>query len=372
MILNGNKDCFKSILKGEYIDKSMLISYTNSCLYAPANKFICVSRPRGFGKTYVAHMLTAYYSKGCDSHDLFSNLAISKEESYEKYINKFNVITLDIQAMIALNQGVKGVVNFIQKTICKELADVFCDVPFSKDNLVEAIFNIYSKTGQRIIFIIDDYDFLFLKYADEKEEIFAYFNLLRGLFKGAIGDSAVALAYLTGVIPIGRYESQTSLNNFDLISMLNTYRLGKFVGFTGEEVATLCQNHDIDFEKAKCWFGGYHLDGHEVFNPRSIMTLMRTGIYQSQFNETDPSCLIKAKISLFTGLEEDLRSLANGNPLKGIDITRFNNGNSVFSNKDSVIVYLIHLGYLAYNLEQYEVFIPNEDCKRKIIKILED
>lgn len=101
-------------------------------------------------KSYTANMLAAYYSKGCDSHDLFSKLEISKEESYEKYINKFNVITLDIQSMIALNQGAKGVVSYIQKSVCKELADEFSDIHFSKDNLVEAILNIFNKTNENL------------------------------------------------------------------------------------------------------------------------------------------------------------------------------------------------------------------------------
>ncbi len=178
-------------------------------------------------------MLAAYYSKGCDSHDLFSKLEISKEESYEKYINKFNVITLDIQSMIALNQGAKGVVSYIQKSVCKELADEFSDIHFSKDNLVEAILNIFNKANEKFVFILDEYDCLFRDYPNEKEEVKAYLNLLRGLFKGAIGDRAVALAYMTGIFQIGRYDTQSALNNFDQISMLNTFRLGKFVGFTG-------------------------------------------------------------------------------------------------------------------------------------------
>lgn len=178
-------------------------------------------------------MLAAYYSKGCDSHDLFSKLEISKEESYEKYINKFNVITLDIQSMIALNQGAKGVVSYIQKSVCKELADEFSDIHFSKDNLVEAILNIFNKTNEKFVFILDEYDCLFRDYPNEKEEVKAYLNLLRGLFKGAIGDRAVALAYMTSIFPIGRYDTQSALNNFNQISMLNTFRLGKFVGFTG-------------------------------------------------------------------------------------------------------------------------------------------
>lgn len=132
MYINDGKLNFQNILLSEYIDKSSLISYTNKSLYLPSTKFLCVSRPRRFGKSYTANMLAAYYSKGCDSHDLFSKLEISKEESYEKYINKFNVITLDIQSMIALNQGAKGVVSYIQKSVCKELADEFSDIHFLK------------------------------------------------------------------------------------------------------------------------------------------------------------------------------------------------------------------------------------------------
>lgn len=132
MYINDGKLNFQNILLSEYIDKSSLISYTNKSLYSPSTKFLCVSRPRRFGKSYTANILAAYYSKGCDSHDLFSKLEISKEESYEKYINKFNVITLDIQSMIALNQGAKGVVSYIQKSVCKELADEFSDIHFLK------------------------------------------------------------------------------------------------------------------------------------------------------------------------------------------------------------------------------------------------
>ncbi len=132
MYINDGKLNFQNILLSEYIDKSSLISYTNKSLYSPSTKFLCVSRPRRFGKSYTANMLAAYYSKGCDSHDLFSKLEISKEESYEKYINKFNVITLGIQSMIALNQGAKGVVSYIQKSVCKELADEFSDIHFLK------------------------------------------------------------------------------------------------------------------------------------------------------------------------------------------------------------------------------------------------
>ncbi len=132
MHINDGKLNFQNILLSEYIDKSSLISYTNKSLCSPSTKFLCVSRPRRFGKSYTANMLAAYYSKGCDSHDLFSKLEISKEESYEKYINKFNVITLDIQSMIALNQGAKGVVSYIQKSVCKELADEFSDIHFLK------------------------------------------------------------------------------------------------------------------------------------------------------------------------------------------------------------------------------------------------
>lgn len=143
------------------------------------------------------------------------------------------------------------------------------------------------------------------------------------MFKGAIGDRAVALAlaYMTGIFQIGRYDTQSALNNFDQISMLNTFRLGKFVGFTGEEVSSLCQKHGIDFKNAKLWYDGFHLDDYDVYNPRSIMTLMKTGVYQSYWSDTASYYPVKECISLnFIGLKEDIIDLVNGNSLKGIDI----------------------------------------------------
>ena len=130
--VNPDNSAFQAALNSRiYVDKTGMIEYMNRVLET-TDAYICNSRPRRFGKSYAANMLAAYYSKGCDSHDLFSKLEISKEESYEKYINKFNVITLDIQSMIALNQGAKGVVSYIQKSVCKELADEFSDIHFLK------------------------------------------------------------------------------------------------------------------------------------------------------------------------------------------------------------------------------------------------
>ena len=91
--LNAGKAGFESAVKGIYIDKTEMIAFINSTL-GTTDKLTCVSRPRRFGKSYAAQMLCAYYDKSCDSHELFQGLDISKDSSFEKYLNQYNVFNI--------------------------------------------------------------------------------------------------------------------------------------------------------------------------------------------------------------------------------------------------------------------------------------
>ena len=95
--MNPDQSAFQSALNAQiYVDKSGLIEYTNSVLES-TDAFICNSRPRRFGKSITADMLTAYYSRGCDSRDMFSSLKISQTPDWEKHLNKYDVIHFDVQ-----------------------------------------------------------------------------------------------------------------------------------------------------------------------------------------------------------------------------------------------------------------------------------
>ena len=92
----GNRLFAEAIGSEIYVDKTELIEHTNKVL-GTLQKFICISRPRRFGKSMAADMLTAYYSKGCDSQDLFAGLKISEASDFKKHLNQYDVIHLDIQ-----------------------------------------------------------------------------------------------------------------------------------------------------------------------------------------------------------------------------------------------------------------------------------
>ena len=119
--LNPGNDLFRHAVNSQiYIDKSMLIDVTNSMLNT-SDKHICISRPRRFGKSMTANMLTAYYSRGCDSRELFSNLKISRTDSFEKHLNKYNVIHISIKDFADMADNINTMLSIINKLLIKEL-----------------------------------------------------------------------------------------------------------------------------------------------------------------------------------------------------------------------------------------------------------
>ena len=125
--VNPGFDNFNSSRKNKfYVDKSMLIALLNGKI-GTDDRFLCVSRPRRFGKTMAANMIAAYYSKGCDSHEIFSDLKISKDSSYEENINKYAVIQLDMNDVVT-NKGSLSVSEYINRVVVAELRDEYQNI----------------------------------------------------------------------------------------------------------------------------------------------------------------------------------------------------------------------------------------------------
>ena len=182
--LNIGNAGFESMRKGVYVDKTGLISIINRTL-GTADKLTCVSRPRRFGKSFAAKMLCAYYDKSCDSRALFEELEISKDDSFETYLNKYDVIYLDITGFISrafVKKEMSKVVENIQDDVINELAKAYPEVERQKD-LPEMIYQVSQATGQKFIFIIDEWDALFREAGDDRFLLDSYIQLLRGLFK---------------------------------------------------------------------------------------------------------------------------------------------------------------------------------------------
>ena len=348
-----------------YVDKSMLISQMNR-VYRTEKRFICVSRPRRFGKSMAANMLSAYYSCGCDSAALFSGLEIEKEPSFEKHLNRHTVIRLDIQKFLFRESHLDIFIDRMQEAVIRELRAVYeTDLEPEQYGLPAVLEQIYAHTGEGFVFIIDEWDCVFRLAKEQKDVQKAYLDFLRGLFKG---QEYVELAYMTGILPIKKYGEHSAINIFKEFSMLNPGRLAGYFGFTEEEVKKLCEKYGVDYGETQKWYDGYLLGGMHIYNPQAVTELTDSGRFQSYWTGTETYEALKIYIDLnFDGLKEAIIRMLSDMRCK-IDPSTCQNDMTTFGNKDDVLTLLLHLGYLSFDETTGEVFIPNQEIAREFLR----
>ena len=352
-----------------YVDKSMLIRVLNNKVNKK-DRFICVSRPRRFGKTMAANMIAAYYSKGCDSHGIFSSLKISKDPSFEENINKYPVIKLDIHDIIT-RPGPLTVPLFIKSLVIPELKAEYPSLGLDENvDIPGAIQEIYTKTGDQFVFIIDEYDVI-IRDQEYSSEISGYLSFLVSLFKNSTVSPAIALAYLTGIMPIIREKVQSKLNNFKEYTMISPKGMAPFMGFTEEEVQSLAQKSGMAFDDLKRWYDGYNLKGLEIYSPKSVINAIEEGVCDDYWSQTSSYEALKDNILMdFSGIKSDVIRMVSGESIS-VNVSKFTNSR-VVNSKDDVFTALIHLGYLGYNYSEQTCFIPNYELMKEWINVLED
>ena len=369
MFVNPDNSAFQVALNSEiYVDKTGMLEYTNKVINT-LQGYICNSRPRRFGKSVTANMLAAYYSKGCDSREMFSTLKISESIGFEKNINKYDVIHIDIQWCIEPAGGSENVVSYItEKTIC-ELIEYYPNELSEKiKSLLEALSVINSMNGTKFIIIIDEWDIIIRDEANNKKVQEEYINFLRAMFKGVEPTKYIGLAYLTGILPIKKLKTQSALNNFKQYTMLNPGPLAEYIGFTEEEVKKLCDRYEQDFYKIKKWYDGYQLGKYHIYNPNAVVSLMMEGEFRSYWSETDSYRIIVPLINMdFDGLKSAIIEMLAGGSVE-TDVTSFQNDTVNFEDKDDILTYLIHLGYLAYDQKKEMAFVPNEEIREELFR----
>ena len=371
LFVNPDQSAFQSALNAQiYVDKSGLIEYTNSVLES-TDAFICNSRPRRFGKSITADMLTAYYSRGCDSRDMFSSLKISQTPDWEKHLNKYDVIHFDVQWCMEPAGGPENLVDFITQNTLQELRSLYsAELPENITSLPEALSLINDATQKRFVIIIDEWDVLIRDASADTKIQDSYINFLRGLFKGTLPTRYIALAYLTGILPIKKVQTQSALNNFNEFTMLDARGFAKYIGFTEEEVKTLCDQYHRDFEKVKRWYDGYLLENCQVYNPKAVVSVMLRGEFKSYWSETASYETVVPLINMdFDGLRSAIIEMLSGDSVS-VDVTTFQNDMTSFSCRDDVITCLIHFGYLGYNQIYKKAFVPNEDIRQELLRIM--
>lgn len=371
--LNPDNSAFQTAINSQiYIDKTGLIAFTNSVL-GTQQAFICNSRPRRFGKSITANMLTAYYSKGCQSDKLFANLSIAKDAAYAEHLNKYDVIHFDVQWCLMMAGAAEKTVEFISKNILKELRDVYgAAISADAHNVAAALSDINTATGNRFVIIIDEWDVLIRDEAANKIVQEEYINFLRGLFKGTEPTRYIALAYLTGILPIKKYKTQSALNNFLEYTMLNPGNMAQYIGFTEAEVQDICAEYQKDFREVKRWYDGYLLGAYHVYNPCAVVNLIFQGTFQSYWSQTGTYESIVPLINMnFDGLKTDVVTMLSGDAV-AVRTTTYQNDMVTFKNKNDVMTLLIHLGYLAYDQEERKAYIPKEEIRSEFLDAIED
>lgn len=366
--VNPDSSAFQVALNSRiYVDKTGLIEYTNSVLDT-TNAYICNSRPRRFGKSYAANMLAAYYSKGTDSEQMFSGLRISKDADFKKHLNKYDVIHIDIQWFLANCDDADKVVSFITKSVLDELRGIYPDaLPQEVVTLPDALSRVKERTGQKFVVIIDEWDVIIRDGAMIENIQDEYLNFLRGMFKGVEPTKYIQLAYLTGILPIKKERAQSAVNNLDEFTMLQADELAPYIGFTENEVKGLCEKYNRDFDKVKKWYDGYLLDGYQVYNPKAVVSVMTKGRFRSYWSETGSYEVVVPLICMnYDGLRNSIIEMLSGSEVK-VDTATFKNDPAKIQNRDDVITYLIHLGYLGYNEDSESAFVPNEEIRQELI-----
>ena len=363
----GNIDFQQALNSKIYVDKSMLIEYANSVIYTE-QKFICVSRPRRFGKSMAANMLTAYYSCGCDSKEMFCQLKIAESESFEKHLNQYNVIRLDIQKFANRTENVSDMLNLLQKRVINEIEKNF-EISDSEIDLPFVLEEIFDTNQKPFVFIIDEWDCILRDKKNSSEDQKTYLNFLCDLFKG---QSYVALAYMTGILPIKKYGKHSAINMFTEIAMTNPRELAEFTGFTETEVKLLCKEYEMSFDETKRWYDGYNLKGMSIYNPRSVVMSMTGHDYDNYWTSTETYEALKVYIEMnFDGLKDKVIKLIAGAKIE-INPRKFQNDMTTLRSADDIFTLLVHLGYLTFDFYTKEVWIPNSEVAQEFINSIED
>lgn len=366
--LNPDNEGFAGAVRSQiYVDKSELLTYTNKVLNTE-QRYICVSRPRRFGKSMAANMLAAYYCRTCDSDAMFSNLKIAQHVSYKEHLNQYDVLFINMQQILS-SAGDMEFLACLQQELLIELQKAYPDcIAETETRLVSALEAVYVKYGQKFVFIIDEWDCIFREKKQDSVSQLAYLDFLRNLLKDR---KYVCLAYMTGILPIKKYGTHSALNMFDEFSMTDQKRLAEYTGFTEAEVQSLCDQYNMEFAETKRWYDGYTFRrAKHVYNPKSVVTAMLNEEFGSYWTQTETYDALRVYIDMnFDGLKDAVVTMLGGGRCK-INPATFSNDMTTFQTKDDILTLLVHLGYLAYEGETREVFIPNEEIRGEFVNAI--
>ena len=380
--LNPGSDRYEEALRTEiYVDKTNMISFLNSVVNTK-RKYVAVSRPRRFGKTTTADMISAYYDCSINARDLFEDKKIStnpklyeagregKKSPWDIYLNKFYVIHVNMVDLATETGSIPEMLFSLEKAVMRELREEWPNADRDMQGGLRLLMQeIYNREKARFVIVIDEWDCIFREFKEDTDGQRLYLDFLRDWLKD---KSYIALAYITGILPIKKYGQHSALNMFGEYSMLQPQQLAEYVGFTDEEVRELCEKHGRSYDEINAWYDGYDLYGiippgekepeeYQIYNPYSVVQAVITGRICDYWNATETYEALSVHINRnFDGLKDMVMLLMEGKRIP-VNTRKYQNDMSSMANADDVLTLLIHLGYLAYDSERRESYIPNRE-----------
>ena len=381
------KDTEIFVDKTDFIEKMSAKINSQNCLFA-------VTRPRRFGKTVTAHMLSAYYSKGYAGQNIFDKLEITKKSSFAEHLNKYDVIYIDMNTIDGLFDGysskkqkvdgVTDLVDFFEYSIIKELkssskfSECLENHQIGNTGLLETLLAITQDLNTKFIFIMDEWDLAYREYCNDEALQKKFIKLLKNLFKADGGQVCFALAYLTGILPIKKYNSQSALNGFDEYNMLSPGDYAPYFGFTEDEVANIVKspNCKVSHQDLKEWYEGYKIKGVDIYNPNSVCKAVTRNECISYWSGTSSNEEFVRLINMdFDGIKEDIINLIEGDEVT-FSCANFQNDMVTIKDKNDVFSLLVCLGYLgcAETKNQYRkvAYVPNAEIKAVLMDIVRE
>lgn len=368
--LNPSNEKFQRSLNSKiYVDKSELIAYTNEVIQTN-QQYMCVSRPRRFGKSMTIDMLASYYGCQNDSDAQFRALKISGSLEYRQHMNKYNVICVNMQDFFSNSSSMDEMLCTLKKHLLFEMKREWPDCTlFDEQNFMFTLKDIYAQKKVPFVILIDEWDCVFRESPKEETAHRKYLDFLRDWLKD---KEYTALVYMTGILPIKKYGSHSALNMFQEFSMTNQREMEEYVGFTEVEVKALCEAYGRNFDEMKAWYDGYSfLRVKSVYNPKAVVEAALSGVYDSYWTKTETYEALRSYIEMnYDGLKDMVIAMLAGGR-QHINTGKFGNDMTSFESADDVLTLLIHLGYLAYDFEKEEVYIPNREISKEFYNAVE-
>ena len=356
----------KSRASKVYVDKSMLVARLNE-LINTEQAYVCVSRPRRFGKSMAANMVCAYYDRTVDGAREFAGLKVAADPSFEAERNRYDVVRINMQDFLSSTHVVAAMLADLQETVSFELQVAYPDVRFRDlASLHKSMADVYSQSGRQFVIVIDEWDCPMREMQGDHASQESYLDFLLLWLKD---KPYVALCYMTGILPIKKYGTHSALNMFDEYSMVGAGDLAPFVGFTEAEVRSLCDAWGRDFETCRAWYDGYRVPGSEglvveAYNPRAIVGAMISGNFMSYWNQTESYVALQRYVDLdMDGLHERIVALLAGGGV-AVQPGMYTNDMAEPRSADDVLILLVHLGYLTFEWTDElhgRVFVPNRE-----------